>query len=29
MMNGMSLAGAQPYEKLVQMIEAHGVPKRM
>ena len=29
MMNGMSLAGAQPYEKLVQMVEAHGVPARM
>ena len=29
MMNGMSVAGAQPYEKLVQMMEAHGVPQRI
>ena len=29
MMKGMSLAGAQPYEKLVQMMEAHGVPRRI
>ena len=29
MMNGMALAGAQPYEKLVQMMEAHGAPKRI
>ena len=28
MMNGMALAGAQPYEKLVQMMEAHGVHRR-
>jgi predicted DsbA family dithiol-disulfide isomerase len=28
MMNGMSVAGAQPYEKLVQMMEAHGVHRR-
>ena len=28
MMNGMSLAGAQPYEKLVQMIETQGVNRR-
>ena len=24
MMNGMSLVGAQPYEKLAQMVEAKG-----
>jgi len=29
MMNGTSLVGAQPYEKLVQMMEAHGVKKRL
>ena len=29
MMNGMALAGAQPYEKLVQLMGAHGVPKRV
>ena len=29
MMNGMALAGAQPYEKLVQMIEAGGVKPRV
>ena len=29
MMNGMSLAGAQPYEKLAQMIETHGLKKRL
>jgi predicted DsbA family dithiol-disulfide isomerase len=29
MMNGMALAGAQPYEKLVQLMGAHGVPKRI
>ena len=28
MMNGMALAGAQPYEKLVQLMDAHGVKKR-
>jgi predicted DsbA family dithiol-disulfide isomerase len=28
MLNGMALAGAQPYEKLVQMMEAHGVHRR-
>jgi len=27
-MNGMSLVGAQPYEKLVQLVEAGGVNKR-
>ena len=27
MMNGMALAGAQPYEKLMQLMDAHGVPK--
>ena len=29
MMNGMSLVGAQPYEKLAQMIETNGVAKRL
>jgi predicted DsbA family dithiol-disulfide isomerase len=29
MMNGMSLVGAQPYEKLVQMMEAHHVKRRI
>ncbi len=29
MMNGMSLAGAQPYEKLAQMVKAQGVAKRL
>ena len=29
MMNGMSLVGAQPYEKLAQMVENHGVKKRL
>ena len=29
MMNGMALAGAQPYEKLVQLMETHGVDKRI
>ena len=29
MMNGMALTGAQSYEKLVQMMEAHGAPKRI
>ena len=29
MMNGMSLAGAQPYEKLAQMAETHGLKKRL
>ena len=29
MMNGMALTGAQPYEKLAQMMEAHGVAKRI
>ena len=28
MMNGMTLVGAQPYEKLAQMVESHGVAKR-
>jgi len=28
MMNGTSLVGAQPYEKLVQMMEANGVHRR-
>jgi len=28
-LNGMSLVGAQPYEKLVQLIEAGGVKKRL
>ena len=28
MMNGMSLVGAQPYEKLAKMLESHGVHKR-
>ena len=28
MMNGMPLAGAQPYEKLVQLMVASGVKKR-
>jgi len=28
MMNGMSLVGAQPYEKLAQMVEQHGIAKR-
>ena len=28
-MNGMSLVGAQPYEKLVQMVEAQGVKKQL
>ncbi|MGB5747964.1 MAG: DsbA family protein, partial [Desulfobacterales bacterium] len=28
MMNGMSLVGAQPYEKLAQMVEVQGVAKR-
>jgi predicted DsbA family dithiol-disulfide isomerase len=28
MMNGMSLVGAQPYEKLVQLVEAGGVNRR-
>jgi predicted DsbA family dithiol-disulfide isomerase len=28
MMNGMALAGAQPYEKLVQLMAAHGVHRR-
>ena len=28
MMNGMSLVGAQPYEKLAQMVESHGVNRR-
>ena len=28
MMDGMSLSGAQPYEKLAQMIEAHGLKRR-
>jgi len=29
MMNGMSLVGAQPYEKLVQMVENNGVARRL
>jgi predicted DsbA family dithiol-disulfide isomerase len=29
MMNGMSLVGAQPYEKLAQMMETHGVNRRV
>jgi predicted DsbA family dithiol-disulfide isomerase len=29
MMNGMSVAGAQPYEKLVQMMGSHGVKRRI
>lgn len=29
MLNGMSLVGAQPYEKLVQLIEAGGVGRRV
>ncbi len=29
MMNGMALAGAQPYEKLVQLMEAGGVKPRV
>ena len=28
MMNGLSLVGAQPYEKIVQLMEANGVGKR-
>lgn len=28
MLNGMSLVGAQPYEKLVQLVEANGVHRR-
>jgi len=29
MMNGMSLVGAQPYEKLAQMVETNGVNRRL
>jgi len=29
MMNGMSLVGAQPYEKLAQMVKANRVAKRL
>ena len=29
MLNGMSLAGAQPYEKLVELMEAGGIKKRI
>ena len=29
MINGMSLVGAQPYEKLVQLMEGSGVAKRV
>jgi predicted DsbA family dithiol-disulfide isomerase len=29
MLNGMSLVGAQPYEKLVQLMEKGGVKKRL
>ncbi len=28
-MNGMSLVGAQPYEKLVQLVEATGIKRQM
>ena len=28
-LNGMSLVGAQPYEKLVELVEAGGVNKRV
>jgi predicted DsbA family dithiol-disulfide isomerase len=28
-LNGMSLVGAQPYEKLVELMEANGVTKRL
>ncbi len=28
MMNGMSLVGAQPYEKLTQMVENHGLNRK-
>jgi len=28
-LNGMSLVGAQPYEKLVQLMETNGVKKRL
>jgi predicted DsbA family dithiol-disulfide isomerase len=28
-LNGMSLVGAQPYEKLVQLMEAGGIKKRL
>jgi predicted DsbA family dithiol-disulfide isomerase len=28
MMNGMSFAGAQPYEKLIEMMEANGIKKK-
>ena len=27
-MNGMSLVGAEPYDKLVEMVESHGVNRR-
>ena len=29
MINGMSLVGAQPYEKLVQLMEGSDVAKRI
>jgi hypothetical protein len=29
MINGMSLVGAQPYEKLVQLMEGSGAVKRI
>jgi hypothetical protein len=29
MINGMSLVGAQPYEKLVQLMKSSGVVKRV
>jgi predicted DsbA family dithiol-disulfide isomerase len=29
MLNGMALVGAQPYEKLVQLMEANGVNRRV
>ena len=29
LLNGMSLVGAQPYEKLVQLMETNGVKKRL
>ena len=28
-MNAATLVGAQPYEKLAQLLESHGVPKRI
>ena len=29
MLNGMALAGAQPYGKLVQMMDQHGIKRRI